>query len=115
MISTQQTSPTPTLVATFTDDDDNSPTTSPQSAEGGIEHFAGLISPAGVMATREEDLKAYADEGKEKGATEQVENGCEERKIGEEEIEWTYPDGGLRAWLVVFVCPFASLRLADES
>jgi hypothetical protein len=57
-----------------------------------------------VMATTDEDLKAYVEGGREKegnGREEKLENG-NLSGVGEED-EWTYPDGGLRAWLVVFV------------
>lgn len=45
----------------------------------------------GVLAMREEE-----EDEKEK-------EGSAEGKEGPPEPEWTYPDGGLRAWLVVFV------------
>ncbi|GAA6057689.1 hypothetical protein JCM3770_003845 [Rhodotorula araucariae] len=90
-----------------------------------IEHFAGLAPPEGVLAAREADVEAYvalsrrvtstrgAPRG-ESGDEEELEGDSSEKKVDsraeDEEADtgtpleeaWTYPDGGLRAWGVVF-------------
>lgn len=38
---------------------------------------------------------------REKSSLEKIPDDAED---GAEELEWTYPDGGLRAWLVVLGC-----------
>ncbi|GAA5866030.1 hypothetical protein JCM8547_002920 [Rhodosporidiobolus lusitaniae] len=81
-------------------------------------HFAGLTSAAGIVGAREGDVKAYVERGEEaeeEGEGEKVSaetvktresggvEGEDEKGGGLGEGEgWTYPDGGLRAWLVVF-------------
>jgi len=93
-----------------------------------VEHCVGLSTPEGTLAAREEDIEAYVALGRQRSARrpglgEAPGRGCEdveaqlegspscksasdgdkkEVEVGEED-EWTYPDGGRRAWGVVFV------------
>ncbi|TNY17576.1 major facilitator superfamily domain-containing protein [Rhodotorula diobovata] len=92
-----------------------------------VEHCVGLSTPEGTLAAREEDIEAYVAQGRQRSARrpglgEAPGRGCEdveaqlegspscksasdggkkEVEVGEED-EWTYPDGGRRAWGVVF-------------
>lgn len=56
------------------------------------------VGTEGVLAMRSEDLP-------EQDELTQKDSGLSDLKEREEEeeVEWTYPEGGLRAWLVVLV------------
>lgn len=98
-----------------------------------IEHCVGLSTTEGILAAREADVEAYVALGRLRSARsrgepgagpvdrtrsgDEVEKGSLSDKDGLEGDlagageEWTYPDGGWRAWGVVFVRPSSSSSL----
>lgn len=56
------------------------------------------VGTEGILAMRAEDMPSE-DLGKKDSGLSDLKEGAEE------EVEWTYPEGGLRAWLVVLVSP----------
>ncbi|GAA5929256.1 hypothetical protein JCM3775_002290 [Rhodotorula graminis] len=98
------------------------PTSAPPALA--IEHCVGLSTTEGVLAAREADVEAYVALGRLRSARSRVEGGegpvdrvrsgdevekgslCDKEGLEGDGAgagdEWTYPDGGWRAWGVVF-------------